>query len=163
IFTPLLVRLLMQASGQVSSFGPLLLKITLLTLMPFAVGMGLGPLVREWVDGHRSWLNILSNGVILLNQREEIFCYGRARLRPRPGRLPPTKGQGGAPPAGLGGGPPLPYRQALPEPLDEAAVLSYCEAYHMQIKIGYDIALRLPAPTAVIYVLHVHPSRAGDL
>src|SRR6201997_2312714 len=40
MFTPLLVRLLMQASGQVGSFGPLLLKITLLTLMPFAVGMG---------------------------------------------------------------------------------------------------------------------------
>jgi len=28
MFTPLLVRLLMQASGQVNSFGPLLLKIT---------------------------------------------------------------------------------------------------------------------------------------
>jgi solute carrier family 10 (sodium/bile acid cotransporter), member 7 len=66
IFTPVLVRLLMQASGQVSSFGPLLLKITLLTLLPFIVGMGVRPLVREWVDGHRSWLNILSNGVILL-------------------------------------------------------------------------------------------------
>lgn len=33
----------------------------------------------------------------------------------------------------------------------------------MLIKIGYDIALRLPFPTAVIYVLHVHPSRAEDL
>jgi solute carrier family 10 (sodium/bile acid cotransporter), member 7 len=66
IFTPLLVRLLMQAGGQVTSFGPLLLKITLLTLMPFAVGMGFRPLVREWVDAHKSWLNILSNGVILL-------------------------------------------------------------------------------------------------
>jgi transglutaminase-like putative cysteine protease len=33
----------------------------------------------------------------------------------------------------------------------------------MQIKIGYDIAFRLPAPTAVIYVLRVHPSRSGDL
>src|ERR1700751_2325178 len=66
MFTPLLVRLLMQASGQVSSFGPLLLKITLLTLVPFAVGMGIRPLVREWVDSRRSWVNILSNGVILL-------------------------------------------------------------------------------------------------
>jgi sodium/bile acid cotransporter 7 len=66
MFTPLLVRLLMQAGGQVSSFGPLLLKITLLTLLPFVVGMGIRPLVREWVDAHRSWLNILSNGVILL-------------------------------------------------------------------------------------------------
>ena len=65
MFTPLLVRLLMQASGQVSSFGPLLLKITLLTLVPFVVGMGIRPLVREWVDARRSWLNLVSNGVIL--------------------------------------------------------------------------------------------------
>jgi sodium/bile acid cotransporter 7 len=57
---------LMQASGQVSSFGPLLLKITVLTLVPFLVGLGIRPLVREWVDTRRSWLNILSNGVILL-------------------------------------------------------------------------------------------------
>ena len=33
----------------------------------------------------------------------------------------------------------------------------------MLIRIGYDIALRLPAPTTVVYVLHVHPSRKGDL
>ncbi|MGA8655158.1 MAG: hypothetical protein WB586_03345 [Chthoniobacterales bacterium] len=33
----------------------------------------------------------------------------------------------------------------------------------MLIRIGYDIAPRLPAPTAVIYVLHVHPARKGDL
>jgi solute carrier family 10 (sodium/bile acid cotransporter), member 7 len=66
MFTPLLVRLLMQASGQASSFGPLLLKITLLTLVPFVVGMGIRPLVRVWVDARRSLLNILSNGVILL-------------------------------------------------------------------------------------------------
>ena len=65
IFTPLLVRLLMQAGGQVSSFGPLLLKITLLTLVPFAVGMVIRPFVRKWVDARRSWLNILSNGIIL--------------------------------------------------------------------------------------------------
>ena len=33
----------------------------------------------------------------------------------------------------------------------------------MLIKIGYDIALRLPFPTAIIYVLRVLPSRKGDL
>jgi len=33
----------------------------------------------------------------------------------------------------------------------------------MLIKIGYDIALRFPHPTVVIYLLHVHPSRQGDL
>jgi sodium/bile acid cotransporter 7 len=65
LFTPLLVRLLMQASGQGSSFGPLLLKITLLTLVPFALGMGIRPFVRKWVDANRAVLNILSNGVIL--------------------------------------------------------------------------------------------------
>src|SRR5260370_37508965 len=31
------------------------------------------------------------------------------------------------------------------------------------IKLGYNIALGLSAPTAVIYVLHVHPSRTSDL
>ena len=65
MLTPLLVHLLMQASGQVSSFGPLLLKINLLTLVPFAVGMGIRPLVRKWVDANGRWLNLLSNGVIL--------------------------------------------------------------------------------------------------
>jgi solute carrier family 10 (sodium/bile acid cotransporter), member 7 len=64
IITP--VRLLMQANGHVSSFGPLLLKISLLTLVPFVIGMGIRPLVRKWVDAGRPILNIISNGVILL-------------------------------------------------------------------------------------------------
>src|ERR1700680_43429 len=33
----------------------------------------------------------------------------------------------------------------------------------MLIKIGYEIALRFPLPTAVITLLHVHPSRRSDL
>jgi transglutaminase-like putative cysteine protease len=33
----------------------------------------------------------------------------------------------------------------------------------MLIKIGYDIALKFPFPTAVIHLLHVHPSRMPDL
>ena len=33
----------------------------------------------------------------------------------------------------------------------------------IRIKIGYDIALGLPAPTAIVFVLHVHPSRTADL
>ena len=33
----------------------------------------------------------------------------------------------------------------------------------MYINIGYDIALAVSAPTAVIYLLRVHPSREGDL
>ena len=65
IFTPLLVRFLMQASGQVTSFGPLLLKITLLTLVPFIVGMACRMVLRQWADQNRRLLNLLSNGVIL--------------------------------------------------------------------------------------------------
>ena len=33
----------------------------------------------------------------------------------------------------------------------------------MLIQIGYDIELSVTAPTALIYMLQVHPSRAGDL
>ena len=33
----------------------------------------------------------------------------------------------------------------------------------MLIKIGYDIELGVSAPTALIYMLQVHPSRAGDV
>jgi hypothetical protein len=33
----------------------------------------------------------------------------------------------------------------------------------MFIRIGYDITVRLSAPTAVIYLLRIHPSRSGDL
>jgi solute carrier family 10 (sodium/bile acid cotransporter), member 7 len=65
MLTPLLVRFLMQGSGQVASFGPLLLKITLLTLVPFIVGMACRIVLRQWADQHRRWLNLLSNGVIL--------------------------------------------------------------------------------------------------
>ena len=65
MFTPLLVRFLMQASGQVASFGPLLLKITLLTLVPFIAGMACRMVLRQWADQNRRLLNLLSNGVIL--------------------------------------------------------------------------------------------------
>src|ERR1700739_3844008 len=33
----------------------------------------------------------------------------------------------------------------------------------ISIKLGFDIGLGLPAATTIIYVLHVHPSRTGDL
>ncbi len=33
----------------------------------------------------------------------------------------------------------------------------------MLIHIGFDIALGVTSPTALIYLLHVHPSRAGDI
>src|ERR1700746_1009919 len=41
ILTPLLVSFLMQATGQSGPIGPLLLQIACLTLLPFAVGVGL--------------------------------------------------------------------------------------------------------------------------
>ena len=33
----------------------------------------------------------------------------------------------------------------------------------MFIQIGYDIEIGVTAPTALIYLLQVHPSRAGDV
>ena len=65
VLTPVLVHLLMQASGQTGPLGPLVMKVTLLTLAPFAVGMSLRPAVRELVDANRRWLNRASNAVIL--------------------------------------------------------------------------------------------------
>src|ERR1700726_4947825 len=67
ILTPLLVTLLMQASGKTGtgSLGPLLLDITMLTLLPFAAGVGLRPFIRRWVDANKKWVNRISNGVIL--------------------------------------------------------------------------------------------------
>lgn len=63
--TPILVHLLMQSSGQTGPLGSLMMKVTLLTLLPFVVGMSLRPRIRDLVDANRRWLNRLSNLVIL--------------------------------------------------------------------------------------------------
>lgn len=65
IVTPLLVHLLMQASGHSAPFGPLLIKITLLTLLPFAAGMILHRHLAPWVSTRKKWLTRLSNAIIL--------------------------------------------------------------------------------------------------
>src|ERR1700739_2784913 len=51
ILTPLLVSFLIHATGKAGhgSLGPLLLDITMLTLLPFAAGVGLRPFIRRWV------------------------------------------------------------------------------------------------------------------
>jgi len=83
ILTPLLVGLLMHATGRtgIGSFGPLLLEITMLTLLPFAIGVALRPLVRHWVDANKKWVNRISNAIILFfvysafcdSVREEVW------------------------------------------------------------------------------------------
>jgi sodium/bile acid cotransporter 7 len=65
IVTPLLVHLLMKSTGQHQPFGPLLLKITLLTLLPFGIGMALRPRLKYFVDRNKAWIARLSNAVIL--------------------------------------------------------------------------------------------------
>lgn len=65
IVTPLLVQLLMSRTGQTGSFGPLLLKISLLTLLPFGIGMLLRPRLAAWVDARKLWVSRISNAVIL--------------------------------------------------------------------------------------------------
>lgn len=63
--TPLFVHFLMQQSGQTAPFLPLLLKILLLTLLPFFGGMLLRKHVLPWIEAHRLWIPRISNGVIL--------------------------------------------------------------------------------------------------
>jgi solute carrier family 10 (sodium/bile acid cotransporter), member 7 len=67
ILTPVLVSLLMHATGKTGSgsLGHLLLAITILTLLPFAAGVGLRSFVRQWVDANKNWVNRISNTVIL--------------------------------------------------------------------------------------------------
>jgi sodium/bile acid cotransporter 7 len=65
VLTPVLVQILMQKTGASAPFGPLLLKIVLLTLVPFAVGMGLRNFVKDRVDARKVWVTRISNAVIL--------------------------------------------------------------------------------------------------
>jgi sodium/bile acid cotransporter 7 len=65
ILTPLLVGLLMHATGRSGPVGPLLMQITMLTLLPFAASIVLRHFVRVWVDANKRWINRISNGVIL--------------------------------------------------------------------------------------------------
>lgn len=65
MLTPVLVQLLMQKTGGGAPFLPLLGKIVLLTLVPFAAGMLLRPFVKHWVDMHKAWTTRISNAVIL--------------------------------------------------------------------------------------------------
>ena len=70
------VTLLMQASGKTGtgSLGPLLLDITMLTLLPFAAGVGLRRSVCDWVDANKKWVNRISNTVILFFVYS-AFCW----------------------------------------------------------------------------------------
>jgi len=63
--TPVLVELLMRKTGQSSSIGPLLLKIMMLTLIPFFAGMSLRPVLLRWVEAYRPWVARISNTVIV--------------------------------------------------------------------------------------------------
>lgn len=65
LVTPLLVHLLMQKTGQTGDFGPLLMKITMLTLLPFALGMLLRPKVKAFMEPYKAWMTRISNLVVL--------------------------------------------------------------------------------------------------
>lgn len=71
VFTPLLVHLLMSGAGEASSeFGPLLIKIVALTLVPFALGMLLRPRMSAVVDARKVWVTRISNAVIIFM----VYC-----------------------------------------------------------------------------------------
>lgn len=63
--TPLMVQQMMRTAGQSTPMGMLMLKIMLLTLLPFFVGMSLRKFVKSWVDIHKAWVARISNGVII--------------------------------------------------------------------------------------------------
>ena len=65
LLTPLFVHELMHASGQTGNIGPLMLKVILLTLLPFFFGMALRQQVHKWVDHHKAWVARISNTVIV--------------------------------------------------------------------------------------------------
>ncbi|HEY0790798.1 MAG TPA: bile acid:sodium symporter family protein [Chthoniobacterales bacterium] len=65
VVTPVCVQLLMATTGQHGHLGGLLGQILLLTLVPFAFGMLLRPLVRRAVDANKRAVNWISNAVIL--------------------------------------------------------------------------------------------------
>src|SRR5690606_1996623 len=66
IFTPFLVHLFMIESGQsANGFFTLLLKILLLSLLSFGVGMLLRPAVKNWADRNKKWFTRVSNAVIV--------------------------------------------------------------------------------------------------
>ncbi len=65
ILTPVLVELLMRKTGQSASIGPLLLKIMMLTLIPFFAGMSLRHALLRWVEAYRPWVARISNTVIV--------------------------------------------------------------------------------------------------
>jgi sodium/bile acid cotransporter 7 len=65
VLTPLLVHVLMKTTGQSAPLGPLMLKIMLLTLLPFFIGMSLRRFVRKWVEHHKAWIARISNTVIV--------------------------------------------------------------------------------------------------
>jgi len=65
VLTPLLVHELMKTTGQSAPLGPLMLKIMLLTLLPFFIGMSLRRFVKKWVEHHKAWIARISNTVIV--------------------------------------------------------------------------------------------------
>jgi len=93
--TPLLVQLLMNRTGESGPVGPLLLKITLLTLVPFLLGMLLRPRAAAWVDARKAWVGRISNALILFivytafcdSVRERIWATHGAALTVRTGAL----------------------------------------------------------------------------
>jgi sodium/bile acid cotransporter 7 len=65
LLTPVLVHLLMRTTGSSAPVGPLLLKVTALTLLPFALGALWRRRAAAWIDARKAWVTRLSNGAVL--------------------------------------------------------------------------------------------------
>jgi len=65
ILTPVLVSILLQSTGRRADFGPLLLQIMMLTLVPFTIGMIARNFVKDWIDARKKWVGRISSTIIL--------------------------------------------------------------------------------------------------
>jgi sodium/bile acid cotransporter 7 len=65
LLTPLFVHLLMRSTGATGSFAPLLLKIFLLTLVPFSLGAVLHPCFKKRTEAWQPAFRWISNAVVL--------------------------------------------------------------------------------------------------
>lgn len=65
MLTPVLVSILLKSTGRQADFGPLLLQIMMLTLLPFSIGMIARNFVKEWIDARKKWVGRISSSIIL--------------------------------------------------------------------------------------------------
>lgn len=66
LLTPVLVQLLLRPGGEAGPLLPLLARVALLTLGPFAAGALVRLLAAAWIDARKRWVIRLSNAAVIV-------------------------------------------------------------------------------------------------